>query len=91
MNGVPLPWSRYNRVKFEVKGVDREETEGPGERRRPLTVGEKDTDKVRERETERKEKEIGSVLHLSADSCLPCEARPAPGRSSCFSHTPHRQ
>lgn len=29
--------------------------------------------------------------YLSADSCLPFEAQPAPGRSSCFSHTPRRQ
>jgi len=45
--------------------------------------------KVRDRKIEEEVKVL--VPHLSADSCLPCEAQPAPGRSSCFSHTPHRQ
>ena len=71
-----------------AKGKWAEKT--PGGRRRAER-----RDNVWERETEEvtgeRERERDSVLHLSADSCLPCEARPAPGRSSCFSHTPHRQ
>lgn len=67
-----------NRGRQGVNGGDTAEFGGKEVREKTLTACER-------------EKKEGSVLHLSADSCLPCEARPAPGRSSCFSHTPHRQ